>query len=280
MALFGFNRNNGKGISKEDVEKTGPSLYFDLFFRKFWDFLKLDIIYLIASIPSILVLAVISSVAVTILAQNSNINVFESSSALSTIYMLLTAIILGIIGAGAPSAGLSYIAKNFAADTHTFVFSDFFDKYKSNFFQATLVFIIDVAVVLVGGFAYIFYTIKGGVMGIILKTIIIIAATLFAMMHMYIYSIMVSFKLKVRDIYKNAFFLVMARLWWNLFAFCVSAVIIYAVMVFTTSSPFGFALLLGLYLPVLSFTQIFMTKNVLYEILTKPSLERENQKRG
>lgn len=276
--LFGFGRNNKRGISKEETQKSGPSLYFDLFIRKFWDFLKLDLIYLIFSIPSIIIIGIISSFFITLFAQNIGLDVFLRAEALNAIYMLLTMIILGILGGGASSAGLHSVTKSFVNDTHAFVFSDFFDSFKSNFIQATIVFIIDMLVLIIGGFAYLFYTLSGGTAGIIFRTLIVIFAVIFSMMHMYIYPIMISFKLKIKDIYRNAFLLVMARLWWNVFSFLVCAIIIYAVMTFTISSPLGFAVLIALYLPLLAFTKAFMTKNVIFELLTKPSVEASETK--
>ena len=261
--LFGFGRNNKRGISKEEMQKSGPSLYLDLFLRKFWDFLKLDLIYLVFSIPSIIIIGLISSAFITLFAQNIGLDVFERAEALGAIYMLLSMVILGVLGGGASSAGLHSVTKSFANDSHAFVFSDFFDSFKSNFLQGTLVFVIDMLVLIIVGFAYLFYTLSGGVAGIIFRTLIVIFAVIFSMMHMYIYPIMISFKLKIKDIYRNSFFLVMARLWW---------------MTFTISSPLGFAVLISLYLPLLAFTQAFMTKNVIFELLTKPSIEKSETK--
>lgn len=275
MGLFGFNNNSGRGVSKEDVDKSGPSLYFDIFFRKFWDFLKANLLYVILSIPSIIVWGIISSFIVTLLAQNSSIDVTENAASLWVIYVLLTAILTGIFGTGAPSASMAYVMHNFVNDTHTFVFSDFLDNYKNNFIQATIVFVIDALVFTLCAFAFVFYTKLGGMLGMFFRTAIAVFLISYAVLHMYIYPVMAKFRLKLKDIYRNSLFLMMARLFTNIAAFLVSVIIVYAVVVFAASSPLGILVMLLLYLPVLIFTQMFITNNVIKELLLKPSIEAE-----
>ncbi len=273
--LFGFNNRAGRGVSKEDVDKSGPALYFDIFFRKIWDFLKVNLFYIVASIPSIIVWGFISSFLVTLLAQNSSIDVAENANALWAIYVLLTVVLMGAFGTGAPSASMAYVMHNFVNDTHTFVFSDFIDNYKSNFVQATIVFIIDAIVFSVCGFAFMFYTKLGGTLGIFFRTVITVFLIGYGVLHMYIYPIMAKFRLKLGDIYRNALFLMMAKLFVSIAAFLVSALIIYAVVVFAASSTIGVLVMLVLYLPVLIFTQMFIINNVIKELLLNPSLEAE-----
>lgn len=273
--LFGFNNSTGRGVSKEDVDKSGPALYFDIFFRKFWDFLKVNLFYIIASIPSIIVWGIISSFLVTLLAQNSSIDVAQNANSLWAIYMLLTAILVGVFGTGAPSASMAYVMHNFVNDSHTFVFSDFIDNYKSNFLQATVVFIIDALVFLVCGFAFMFYTKLGGMLGTFFRTAITVFLISYAVLHIYIYPVMAKFRLKLKDIYRNALFLMMAKLFISIATFLVSALIVYAVVVFAASSMIGVLVMLLIYLPVLIFTQMFITNNVIKELLLKPSLEAE-----
>ena len=275
MGLFGFNNTTGRGVSKEDVDKHGPSLYFDIFFRKFWGFLKVNLLYLILSIPSIVVWAVISSFLVTLLAQNSVISLEENKDMLWAIYMLLTAILTGAMGTGAPSASLAYVMHNYVNDTHTFELSDFFENYKNNFIQATIVFVIDALVFSVCGFAFVFYTKLGGNAGIFFRTAISVFFAGYAVIHMYIYPIMAKFRLRLIDIYKNALYLMMAKLFVNIAAFLVSALIIYAVIVFAASSTLGVLAMVILYVPVLVFTQMFIINNVIKELLLKPSLEAQ-----
>ncbi len=277
MGFFGFNNNNGRGVSKEDVDKSGPSLYFDIFFRKFWDFLKVNLFYIIASIPSIIVWGFISRLFIGNLALNSNLNIAEISESLGYINIFLTVVLVSIFGTGAPNASMAYVMHNFVNDAHTFVFSDFIDNYKNNFIQATVVFIIDALVFSVCGFAFIFYTKLGGTLGIFFRTAISAFLIGYGILHMYIYPIMAKFRLKLRDIYRNALFLMMARLFTNLASFAVSALIIYAVIVFAASSPIGLLVMLVIYLPVLIFTQMFIINNVIKDLLLKPSLEAEKE---
>ena len=52
MGLFNNNYNNpGPGVSKNQRKKTALFRFFDIFFGKFWDFLKLNALYVLMCLP-------------------------------------------------------------------------------------------------------------------------------------------------------------------------------------------------------------------------------------
>ena len=56
MCLYMFFRNyskSGKGISKKDLDKSGVELYFDILNRRIWNMIKLNLLYVLVSIPAI-----------------------------------------------------------------------------------------------------------------------------------------------------------------------------------------------------------------------------------
>lgn len=275
--FFGFfdYTKPGKGVSKEDVDKKGLSLYFDIFFRRFWKIVTLNLIYLLFSIPAIVIAWFISTYAVSYLAAVAGIELTQDVvNGLSLLSAFVTVIYVYLTGSGPASAGMNYVLRKYVNDTHSWVWSDFIDNVKSNFAQAMAVYIINVIVSILCAVSLVFYSYAmQGTMAIVLRTVMLIFAALFAMMQLYTYQLMVSFELKLKDIYKNSFILLMARLPWNILTAVVSGLLIYAVSSLTLSMPIGgIAVVATLFYTVLNFTQIFMTNNVIKKYVLEPAM--------
>ena len=98
------------------------------------------------------------------------------------------------------------------------------------------------------------------------------------MMQMYTYQLMVSFELKLKDIYKNALILLLAKLPWNILTAAVSVFIIYAVASLSMSVPIaGIVITATLFYTVITFTQIFMTNNVIKKYILEPALSSSQE---
>ena len=72
--------------------------------------------------------------------------------------------------------------------------------------------------------AFLFYSTEAGTMGI-LKYVIAFVFLAYTLMHFYIYQLMVTFKLGIKDIFKNAFLLAIVALPSNLLALVLSVVV-------------------------------------------------------
>ena len=271
FGLFDYNKP-GRGVSKDDVDKSGPALYFDELFRRFWKLISLNIIFLLCSLPALAVIFALSSYALLWLESILNANFTE--------YIMIAAIKLTIlaaafIGTGAASAAQAYVLRCYVNDTHSWVWSDFKDKLKSNFLQGTAVFIIDMVVLSLLFVSWLFYSTQlTGLSKAFMVCIIAVISLIFVMMHMYIYRITVTFKLKIKDIYRNALILTMAKLPWNLLCFAVSGAFTWLAFNILAVSPIiGFLVLLLLYIPIVVFTQLFMTNNIEKKYLLEPALK-------
>ena len=75
---------------------------------------------------------------------------------------------------------------------------------------------IDLAAMLLMYFAYIIYAGMGGVIGN-LRFIILIMGLVYTFMHFYIYPMMVTFELSLKDLYKNALLFALGKLPSNIF---------------------------------------------------------------
>lgn len=275
--FFGFfdYTKPGKGVSKDDVQKTGISLYFDIFLRRFWKFMSVNLIFLVASIPAIIIAYFISTYAVAWLASLARMEITsEVATSLNAISLFVTVIFLQLCGSGPASAGMSYVLRKYVNDTHSWVFSDFIDNMKSNFKQSIGVYLINVVAVCLYVVCFMFYTyMMPGMMGLFLRTLVTLLIAIFAMMQMYTYQLMVSFELKFKDIYRNAFLLVMAKLPWNILVVAVTVFLMYGTFSLALSIPIaGIAVVAALYYSVITFTQIFMTNNIIKKMLLEPAM--------
>ena len=51
MGFFNYSKP-GPGIDKNAPKKKGVALYLELFFRKFWELIRINVLYFIFSIPA------------------------------------------------------------------------------------------------------------------------------------------------------------------------------------------------------------------------------------
>lgn len=283
MGFLGFGNYSkpGPGVSKDEPKKTGIALYFEIFIKRFWKFITLNLVHILCSVISIAAVWMFSSYAITWLLSIIKLDPASLSQDESTVIYILAVCfafaLIGIFGTGAPTAASSYVLRNYVNDSHSWVISDYFEHLKKNFRQGTIVFVIDLIVFFLTLVGIIFYTFEMvGLLGLFLRTILCVVFVVYAMMHMYIYQIMAKFKLKLKDIYRNSLILVLIKLPWNILSFAVSLLITYVVLYLFVGNPFLGLILAGvIYFSLNTFTQIFMTNNTVKKYMLEPSLEKE-----
>ena len=84
MAGFFNYSKAGKGITKEDLEKSGLALYFDILGRRIWKLITLNLLYLLVSIPAILISIAISVYFLTLAASIRGVDVAKNSTSFAT----------------------------------------------------------------------------------------------------------------------------------------------------------------------------------------------------
>jgi len=282
--FFGFfdYSKPGKGVSKDEPQKTGAAFYFDIVLRRFWKLIQLNFIYIICSIPAILIAWFMSSYGIVWLASfNLDIASFKEGE-INALFILsagLTVILLAIFGSGSASAGMAYVLRNYVNDTHAWVWSDFKDSMKANFRQGTVIYIIDAIVIMLFFVSFVFYgAVMKGLAAVFLRSVIVVIFAIFAMMHMYIYPLLAGFELTIKNIYRNAFFLTLAKLPWNIFTFFLSGVLGYTMLYFAVSNVFGTIVMVCMLFSFYTFTQMFMVNNIIKKYILEPSLEKSGVK--
>ena len=236
MALIkGILAKEGKGVEKNANDgKSAFMLFLELYGRKLWKTIQVGLIYLIVALPTLAVWWLCSglisnhvvNLAGPVLAQIvENADIALSYTAIVDFFVraFIALLFMSLWGVGPVSAGFTYIMRNYAREEYAWPWSDFLEHTKKNFFQALCVWVIDVIVFVLLIFSFLFYSTESGSMSL-LKYVIAFVFLTYTTMHFYIYQLMITFKLKIKDIFKNAFLLAIVALPANMLVFVLTIV--------------------------------------------------------
>ena len=210
----------GKGVEKRNPEAPRISVFFELLFRKFGRLIKLNLLYIVCCIPTFIVMMFLSGLLSShfvnasepVLAQimgfaTPDMSNAEFSGMLAILDIGVRVVVSFIVaimwGMGPVTAGFTYILRNYAREEHAWLFSDFFGKAKQNFGQALVVWIIDLLAFVVLTTAFFFYSAQPGFLHY-MSYVVLSVIILYTAMHFYIYQCMITFKLSIKDIFKNS----------------------------------------------------------------------------
>ncbi|MBQ3574013.1 MAG: DUF624 domain-containing protein [Clostridia bacterium] len=260
MGIFSHSYDKpGPGVDPNAPQKRSFFRFFEIFWRKFSKFFQVGLIYSLFLIPTFIIMFMVSTVVVGRLAEA--VGIFELEE-MTTIFLLgglaFVNLLIAVLGAGPATAGITYVMLCFSKEEHTWVWSDFKDKVKENFKQATAVFVIDLLMTLLFYVAIIYYSGIGGMLGN-LRYVVYFIILIYTMMHLYIYPLMVTFKLPLGAIYKNSLLFAIAKLPSNIFVLIVHLVIhvgLQALALFYGGRHSG-VILMGLYLLEVVLLQAF-----------------------
>jgi len=238
------------------------TIFFQVFGRKFWKLIGMNLLFIVFNIPSIIISyflsAFVTDMFMPFIANQ------EDMAIIMMIYGFPFMIFLMVIPAvtvGPAQAGMTYLLRCFSYEQPTFYWSDFIEKMKENLKQGIAVCLINLAITAVmfvdfylydqltaGGANFMFQLANG---------LLIIAFILFLMMNMYIYPMMVTYELKLRDLYKNAFLFSMGKFLPNLLVLLICFILVMAPMLVVILTGNGtvlfivyiYYLLLGFALP-------------------------------
>jgi uncharacterized membrane protein YesL len=225
--IFGFFDYNkpGKGIPKDAPPKPRIVVFFEIYLRKFWNLMALNLMFFLFNLPA-------TFIAVMYLAGLFTPTNFSSDISVQfALRIIIGGMMIGIpfITFGPAQAGFTYILRNYAREEHAWVWYDFKTQGLRNFKQSMIISLIDIFVLIIVGLDINLYLQMGNNIMLILSNALVISSfVIFIMMHMYIYPLMVTFKLTVLQIYKNALFFTLMRFFSNLgiLILCVLIIVI------------------------------------------------------
>jgi len=207
MALFGNFTKEGKGVNKGELRPNDFSMFFILLFRKFFSYVKLNLMYVLTCIPSILTMFFVITVCVSDLAEWTA----EDLQIITLATFSLAVAVVMTFGLSPFSSGFYYILRNFAREEHSWM-SDFWSEFKNNWKHSVLTWVIDSAILIISILtirAYFVLIITGGTKFIAPAVIFVIFLVLFALSVPYRWTSMVTFDSKLGLTYRNSMFFVM-----------------------------------------------------------------------
>ena len=172
FGLFNYEKA-GPGISKNGPKKKTFIVFIETFFRNFWKFISINLVFCLLNIP--------------------------------------------IITSGLANAGLTNVTRNIARDKHSFGLSDFFETIKKNWKQSLISGIINIFITVFLIFSVSFYYHNSnGLLNTIGLGVSLCIAFIFLIMNFYIWTMIITFKLSVKQIYRNSFKFVFINMKMNL----------------------------------------------------------------
>ncbi len=226
FGLFDYSKE-GPGVSKNAPQKRAFVVFFEIYLRKFWKLICAGLLHLLVSLP--------------------------------------------LITRGWADAGLAFITRNYAREKHAFIREDFFETIKKNRGQAFACGIINLLATGLLFFNMFYYlpTLMPGVYALLgmdtaafepislspihylVMMVTMCGYILFTWMKYYIPFLVVTFKLRTKQVYKNAFIFAIAGLKPNLLI-SVVLLAVYALLVgIFLLMPYDLTLIIVLMLYVL-----------------------------
>lgn len=254
--IFGFfdHTKPGKGVDADAPPKHPFFMFWELFFRKFSRMVTLNLLVFLFMVPIITFLYVqmyelFRSFAPELqeligghVTAGEEINfslsllqelLFSIVSPLPGVvfYLLLS---VSVVLYGPMMCGFSYVLRNFARQEHAWL-SDFFVQMKKNFVQGMIAGLLEISVAVL--LLYNIFTPLGegmpDSMGVFISVVKYISMVLFILVlfvHNYIYIMIVTFKMTLKNIIKNGWIFSVLGLFRNILITLVAAAFLLAVL--------------------------------------------------
>lgn len=213
--LFGNSNKSGKGISKEEAAKRN---YFDIFGRHLGHIIGADFWYTLSNIVFF-----IAAILLCIVYFNGDQFFNVISYILQGKHFVVPFLpFVPFMFIGPFTAGYTYVIRNYSKQEPTFLISDFFEHSKKNWKQGLLVSFLStfVAYLLVQAFVfYNYFFISNNLPIGVFYTLSAVILVLYTIMMFYIYPLMVTFKMNLKVILKNAWTFTILKLPQNFLIF-------------------------------------------------------------
>lgn len=218
----------GKNLEKQreqdcghDFKRNAVFRFFGIIGRKFWSLMVLNLMQFVCCLPVLAVSVLFISSMYLQTFSGGTENEFMLRLFIGFIITGMQLIVIGPL-----HAGIVYVMRNYAREENAFLWSDFVKGIKQNWKRALAVSAINAAFVLLVSYAFMFYSrtaVQLGAMAEACRVILIILGVVFAMMQIYIYPMMVTLDLTVKQLYGNALRFAAAKFLPNIAILAVTA---------------------------------------------------------
>ncbi len=195
-----YGNPNKPDLKYEDLRKKPIKLFFTVLQIRFWNLIKLNLLYSIFWLPAF----IWTYIQLQVTAQ--------TNEPISLFYFLV--LLPCLLIAGPATAGVTYVLRNWARDEHAWIFSDFKDAWKMNWKESLIIMFINGLALMLFYVNLTFYRTMAtqNMVFVVLYYFMLMIGLIYAMMNIYIFPMLVTYKLKVRQIFKNAMIFTLAKL--------------------------------------------------------------------
>ncbi|MFO7294393.1 MAG: DUF624 domain-containing protein [Caldicoprobacter sp.] len=195
-----YGNPNKPDLKYENLREKPIKLFFTVLRIRFWDLIKLNLLYSLFWLPAF----IWTYLQLQVTAQTGEpINIF---------YFLV--LIPCLLFAGPATAGVTYVLRNWARDEHAWLFSDFKDAWKMNWKESLIIMLLNGLALMIFYVNLSFYSSMASqnIFFLMLYYFMWMIGLVYAMMNIYIFPMLVTYKLSVRQILKNALIFTLAKL--------------------------------------------------------------------
>ena len=273
MGFFPRYDKEGPGVYADDP-KHGPFVrFFQTYSNKFFKILSINVMTVLFNLPAIILAyigvifilpqinPIFAPAAFQTYLTEVGITAADSATtadgaALQLYFLLVVFLVMFVVGmqmisVGPVQTGISYVYRSFARETPAFPWSDFASSFKSNWKQSTIVTFITIFMTGIILANIIFYTnVYDGKYAQIISVIFSMVLVFYMCIQIYVYPLIASLDLTMKNIYRNAVLFFLGRLLPTLGIFLVDVVVLLVIpviMLFSFTYA-GFALSIIYYL--------------------------------
>ena len=209
-----YTRAASRDFRPEDLPDTRVKLFFDALGIRWSAMVGQNLLYLLFWLPAVIWSGVNLLTLVQMLVDApAGADMGARVYSLAFTYLLILWPLIAITGPA--TAGMSYVSRNWARGQHSFMVSDFWEHARKNWKQALCVSTITGALPGLLLFLWRFYGALAESMSglfIIPEVIVLIAALLWLLMLQVVYTMMVTYKLTLRQLLGNAMRMALGKL--------------------------------------------------------------------
>ena len=256
MALFGNYDTPGRGVLKTPHEKRPFFKFWDIYFRHCWQLMGLNLLYFLFLVP----------LFATIILASTDMRWLALMS------------VSGIMGPA--TAAMTRVARNYSQERHTFMFHDFFRAFKLNLKQGLIMGYIDTVAIISFVIGIPMYQDMANKNRVMYAPYVIAMACMlvFFMMHFYIYQMMCSTNLNMKQILRNALFLVSIGMKKTIYTLLASLfIIIFNYLMLLVIPAIGLTLVMFFPFTFLTFVACFNCYPVIRKHVIQPYYDQRGE---
>ena len=238
MNNYYFGKSGKGDFTPDDLPTNRMQLFWEMLRIRFSALIRLNLMYVVCWLPLILVLMFSSFTALQTLqymddgtgkvvffskdAEGNEVadeqdawSVQQVTDVLQTLVSTTLLIMIPCIAITGPAtAGVSYVTRNWSRDEHAFIWADFKDAVKENWKQSLFISFLTSLVPFVVYMCWQFYGDLARTQPLMAlpQMIILMLGIVWALAVTYIHPMIVTYQLKLRDLFRNGLLLAVARL--------------------------------------------------------------------